>query len=213
MKYRAMLWLIIAVVLLLVTGCSDKDPLITENIDLEDERIIISDVDIVTKDVLNDHINLNKIIEFEADFFRTWEPSEDEYAEQLIGEWHGSAFVAAGYAQRYHFYDNGKFIYRASEMDGETRIRSIRGIWSVDHDTLSLNINEIDEIIGGEEVPASGSVGTEFEIVNGELVTKSVDYEEIYRLGPIEEKSELMRPKIEIDGVTFWRHSQNPDFY
>lgn len=137
----------------------------------------------------------------------------DEYAEQLIGEWHGSAFVAAGYAQRYHFYNNGKFIYRASEMDGETRIRSIRGIWSVDHDTLSLNINEIDEIIGGEEVPASGSVGTEFEIVDGELVTKSVDYEETYRLGPIEEDSEVLRPKIVIDGVSFWRHSQNPDFY
>jgi len=134
-----------------------------------------------------------------------------EFNKEFIGTWHNTPSVGSGYGARYYFFNNGTFIYKASEMDGETRIRTKKGIWSIKEDKLILLVNEIEEIVGGQKVLASGSIGTEYEIEGGKLETKVVDFVEEYTLSSMKTNNVLWRPMVEINDMSFWRYTSDPN--
>ena len=94
-----------------------------------------------------------------------------DYRAELIGLWHASPVLGSGWASRFVLQDDGTFIYAASEMDGETRERFITGTWGVSPDgMLTLDYREILKWEGGEAIPATGSTGTDTEIIGADLV-------------------------------------------
>ena len=100
----------------------------------------------------------------------------DFSSELLGGMWHASPMLGSGWSLRLSFLDDSTFIYAASEMDGETRERFIKGEWSVSPEgLLTLFCREALMWEGGEVVPAMGSMGTETEIMNAEMVKVKYD--------------------------------------
>jgi hypothetical protein len=102
---------------------------------------------------------------------------ERDFRSELTGGmWHASPVLGSGWSKRLGFLNDSTFIYTASEMDGETRERFITGEWSVSSDgLLTLVCRETLKWESGEVVPATGSTGTEKEIINAVLVRVKYD--------------------------------------
>lgn len=67
----------------------------------------------------------------------------NDYKQLLIGMWHTDTDVGAGYNDLYSFSDDGTFIFKYSQSDGENRIVDISGNWEIIHQNLlALTINE-----------------------------------------------------------------------
>ena len=95
----------------------------------------------------------------------------DFRSELTGGMWHASPALGSGWSQRLGLLEGSKFIYAASEMDGETRKRFVTGEWSVSSDgLLTLSCRAALRWEGGEVVPATASTGTETEIINARTV-------------------------------------------
>ena len=85
-------------------------------------------------------------------------------SDGVAGLWHAMPMVASGYAEIYALYENGMFVWRESEMDGESRLRERSGNWSLEGDTLVLLVGTDLVREGGTLEPATGSVGTDSEL-------------------------------------------------
>ncbi len=60
----------------------------------------------------------------------------------LVGSWHASKSVSAGYAERYIFYENGKYVFFYSQYDTEKKYFAQSGLWRIEKDKLILDINK-----------------------------------------------------------------------
>ncbi|HOZ18307.1 MAG TPA: hypothetical protein PLF04_08245 [Candidatus Fermentibacter daniensis] len=80
------------------------------------------------------------------------------------GLWHAMPMVASGYAEIYALLEDGTFLWRESEMDGEARLRERSGNWSIEGDSLVLLVTTDLVWEGGTLEPATGSVGTDSEL-------------------------------------------------
>jgi hypothetical protein len=91
----------------------------------------------------------------------------DFRAEMAGGVWHASPVLGSGWAERLALFDNETFIYAASQMDGETRLRFVSGEWAISaNGQLTLHCREALQWQGGKVVPATGSTGSKTELVN-----------------------------------------------
>ena len=106
-----------------------------------------------------------------------------DYRSELVGSvWHRSDVLGSGWAERFLLMQDNSFIYAASEMDGETRTRFIRGTWSISDGYLVFNFQKARVLEGGQTIPATGSIGTVLEIINAKLVDKTYAPAEQHRI-------------------------------
>lgn len=82
----------------------------------------------------------------------------------IAGFWHAMPMVASGYSRVYAFFDDGRFVWRESEMDGEARLRERSGNWTLEGDSLVLLVTTDLVREGGILEPATGSTGTDSEL-------------------------------------------------
>ena len=100
----------------------------------------------------------------------------DFRSELTGGMWHAGPSLGSGWSQRLGFWGDSTFIYATSEMDGQTRDRFISGKWNVSPDgLLTLFCHEVLKWEGGTVVPAVGSIGTDVQIENAEMVKQKYD--------------------------------------
>ena len=84
--------------------------------------------------------------------------------------------LGSGWSNRLAIFDDGTFIFATSQMDGETRERFIKGDWSVNSDGfLTLVCRTALRWQNGKVVPATGSIGTETEIINADVMKITYD--------------------------------------
>ncbi len=115
----------------------------------------------------------------------------------LEGLWHAMPFVGSGYAEFYAFFVDGSFVWRENGMDGEARLRERRGSWCMEGDSLVLLVSTDLVWEGGSLVPATGSVGTDSELIG--FTPMYYDY-----FIPEEVRLQVGRPSLE-------RAADNPD--
>lgn len=102
----------------------------------------------------------------QADFCGYW------YAMPYLGSGFSSSSITgtrsddALYDARYLLDADGTFVYGCDETDGQNRMRYAAGNWYTDGNKLYLEIWERLVWEGGREVPASGSIRTEWMIEN-----------------------------------------------
>jgi len=132
---------------------------------------------------------------------------------RLIGVWQDSSAVGSGLTDTFHLFADGNYKFNYNQMDGTKRILSHSGKWKIVGGEFVLNIIEVEMLIGGKWVKASGSTATEFEIDGGKTITKNILPVEKFTLsiGPfIEEDIHLT---TEIDKIKYWKLSDDPTAY
>ena len=130
-------------------------------------------------------------------------------AQAYIGLWHASSVLGSGFSERLALNDDYTFLWAASEMDGLERARFRSGTWTVNKGNLWLTVEEEVRWEGGQEVPALGSMATETEIVDAEVVTSKLttpvveEYE--LSLVEVEKDAEVFdRKTVTIGGIRYW---------
>ncbi|MDR1754793.1 MAG: hypothetical protein LBR74_07805 [Eubacterium sp.] len=72
--------------------------------------------------------------------------------DDLIGTWHEGPSIGASYGERYHFYDNGEYLFEYGQDGGIERIVSESGLWSFDNNklllsTLTKKLNKVGKLL------------------------------------------------------------------
>jgi len=123
------------------------------------------------------------------------------------GLWHASPVLGSGFSARLALSDDFTFLWAASQLDGLERARFRSGTWMLDKDSLWLTVKEEIRWEGGREEPASGSMVTEKEIVDAEVVTSklTIPAVEEYEVSLVERDVEVFGQKtVIISGIQYW---------
>lgn len=120
---------------------------------------------------LIDSMNIERIKLFESAHKKTQVVDIDD--NQLIGIWHISPIVAAGYGELIYFYPDYTFKITGNQMDWGNRLSSISGTWSIEVNALILEVTEKSVLTGGKIVEGYASCASDFAIEGGtsEIVT------------------------------------------
>lgn len=134
--------------------------------------------------------------------------------QQIIGLWHVDPYLAAGWGERYRFFNNGNFKFEFSQYDEEKRVLDMSGKWEINNNKLLIKITNKTVVVGGELVEASPSAISKHSIINGKEEVKQINPPELieYSIGQIEiDNDSNYKYKIKINGQYFWKFSDNPN--
>ena len=162
-----------------------------------------------------DTININHIMLFENAYTQDDEISVTE--DDLVGIWHASPMVAAGYNDLLYFFPDRGFRYFPNQMDWSQRLSGIYGSWEVDHNRLTLHIGTMAVMVGGEIVEPTASCASEFAIegARNDAMEFEPPQEWIFPITNItaeryEPYPDAEMERISIGGYTWWKMSTNP---
>lgn len=133
----------------------------------------------------------------------------------LVGVWQASPSMGAGWNDAYQFFPDGRFCFHTSQMNCAARERRREGSWRLDGSELVLETIEREVIVGGREVPATGSCASETEIEGGEARVESlfVPIESRLKLETQPPDEETGRRRVKLDGRMFWKYDDDPTAY
>jgi hypothetical protein len=166
---------------------------------------------------LVDSINIQRIMIFESIYKEKQQLDINE--TDLIGIWHVSPMVAAGYGELIYFFPDHTFKITANQMDWGNRLSSVSGTWSLQANRLILDVTEKYIITGGDIVEGYASCASEFAIENGtpEHIVMSPSELRTYPISEIIDDDlggmlgeDVTMPRIRIGTVDFWLFSTDP---
>ncbi|MDB3906471.1 hypothetical protein N9355_03270 [Crocinitomicaceae bacterium] len=133
----------------------------------------------------------------------------------LIGIWQEDLpMIASGWSTNYQFFEDGRVNFNHSQMDCGDSLISETGTYTFKKGIVKIKINSLTFISGGELQKATGSCGSEYEIVGGEIETKGYKRKmkfKIIEAKPLEDYDYLDR--IVINEVSWFRMAHNPEDY
>ncbi len=149
-------------------------------------------------------------------FFLTPDSSySQDTSFQIIGIWQENMpMIASGWATNYQFFEDGRVNYNHNQMDCGDSLITESGTYKFKKGVVKIKINSLTYISGGELQKATGSCGSEYEIVGGEITTKKYRRKikfKITQADPLPDYDYLDR--IVIDGVSWFRMAHNPEDY
>lgn len=129
-----------------------------------------------------------------------------ESEEDIVGLWHNTPHLYAGYGERYIFYGDMTFIFEKSQTDGENRKLGYSGTWSIKDNKLIVSINKERTLVGGH-LEKSPSTISGNEIVGGEIIeTELAPIREIVFIVDSEDDgSGIIYHKITSDKTQFYK--------
>lgn len=135
--------------------------------------------------------------------------------QTYVGLWQDSPLVASGYGHTYSFFSNGAVVERTNEMDGQRRLISQVGEWSIENGFMYIRHTHRIYLYGGELVKSSGSIASPKMLVNAEIkFEKHMDYRRV-SIGPIDTREEfgMTMNSFEMDGLRWYRVGPEPTYY
>lgn len=117
--------------------------------------------------------------------------------------------------QRFHFFEDGNYIFEYSQFDESKRVLSEMGLWSFENSILTLIMNSKIIVEGGEQVEPF--FDSEYAIENGTIRIIELNPPEIsdYAIDEIMQDIEnsLGFLKMDINGISYWKFTDEPDMY
>lgn len=140
--------------------------------------------------------------------------AQEKVEDKLVGVWQASAAMGSGWSDTYRFSPDGKFIFHANQMDCAKRIVSQSGTWTLKNNTIILTITERVVMVGGKLVPATGSCGSDYELVDAreEKMTRKMPWRLNLPLGKFT-KDDLERLTTKFGKTRFWKYNTDPTQY
>jgi len=139
---------------------------------------------------------------------------EAKYKKNLVGLWHATPQPVGEMSEHFIFYENGSFIFKYSDYDGEKRILDKSGQWDIIYgNLLILKVTSTTVIEGGEFV-ISPSSGYGWALSGGKEVKReySTPLITIYPLSDIEIDNTVPNPvSMKIGGIEHWKLGAKPE--
>jgi hypothetical protein len=160
-----------------------------------------------------DSLNIERILRFEAAY------KENENVvdvDVLVGTWHVSPIIAAGYNDLLYLFADGTFIIEFNQMDGGKRLLSMAGNWEIKGHRLLLKVNRKSILSGGEIVEPYASYGSDYVIEGGTTTNEELTKPEILSFPLTAPEAEHITDdysmeRISIGVCDFWKISDDPN--
>jgi hypothetical protein len=149
----------------------------------------------------------------------------DDERSGLIGLWQDTPEIASGWSDAYVFFADGRYEFHYNTMDCAKRLVSVSGRWRLTADGLLLTVEDRASLVGGHFEKATGSCGTDTELVDATLKTRHLQpaVERIVTISPITRVtyrnkhdgigSVSTERRLMIDGREFWKIDDDPNRY
>ncbi|MCT4687598.1 YARHG domain-containing protein [Vallitalea sp.] len=131
----------------------------------------ITDINVLLNE--NDRLNIDLILKIEKNF-NVLSNNLTTVEQSLVGLWHDSPYVAAGYGELYTFNSDRTYSFHFSQYIGDNRIRAYMGKWFILDNKLYLQPIQEEYYQGGKLVKASPSMVSENELTGGKLIIQDV---------------------------------------
>ena len=134
---------------------------------------------------------------------------------KLIGIWQDAPVIASGWGDVYRFFESGKFIFNANQMECDKRLLEYSGLWKITENVLTLEIKSRTVLKGGKEIEATGSCGSDVEIEGGKKVKETLKQSKVIKLklSRIKFDEEFKHSVIRLNGIRYWKHRDDPEDY
>jgi len=133
----------------------------------------------------------------------------------LIGTWHDAPVIGAVDGQRFHFYEEGNYVFEYSQYDEAKRVLSETGTWNLENNILELIMNSKVTVEGGEK--GEPFFSSEYAIVNGRIKIIELDPPETkeYKLNDFFQDNEDSPGfwTVMINETRYWKYTDSPDMY
>lgn len=162
-----------------------------------------------------DTINIKRIRLFESAY--NINENITVSVDDLLGIWHASPMVAAGYNDLLYFFPDMRFEYAPNQMDWSQRLCGLYGTWELSHNRLTLYVETKGALLGGEIVEPTASCASEFAIEGGHGEAIDIDPPEKWTFpisniitGEFEPYPQADMERIEIGDFRWWKMSVDP---
>ncbi len=139
--------------------------------------------------------------------------TENNMRNELIGIWHASPSLGAGWNNVFVLNEDNSFKLYYSQFDEEKRTIDMSGKWNISEGRLILNVSQKTIVEGGELADASPSATSKYQIVNGTVKVEKLEPAVImeYSLGQLVEADDSpYEHKMLIDGEYYYKISDEP---
>jgi hypothetical protein len=143
----------------------------------------------------------------------------------LIGLWQDSPEIASGWSDAYVFFADGRYQFHYSTMDCAKRLVSVSGRWRLTATGLLLTTEDRASLVGGHFETATGSCGTDTDLVDAKLKTRHLQpaVERLVSISPITRVAYKHKhdgvgrvsteQRLMIDAREFWKIDDDPNRY
>lgn len=134
--------------------------------------------------------------------------------EEIIGFW--SMGLASSFSDSYNFFPSGKYGFKISGMDCESRDRGHSGYWKIKNDKLILTVVSESKLVGGILVPAAGSCASKYQISKGEEKVYLLKTPKTYEISittcfpPDRDETDPYDACLSFNGGQFDKYTSNP---
>lgn len=122
--------------------------------------------------------------------------------------------IASGWSTNYQFFEDGRVNYNHNQMDCGDSIITESGTYTFKKRVVKIKFDSMTLISGGTLQKSTGSCGSEYEIVGGEITTQKYRAKTKFRItqaAPLDDYDYLDR--IIIQEVNWFRMAHNPEDY
>lgn len=131
----------------------------------------ITDINVLLNE--NDLLNIDLILKAEKNF-NALSNNLTVVEQSLVGFWHETPYVAAGYGEVYKFNSDRTYSFHFSQYIGDNRVKAYMGKWFILNDKLYLQPIQEEYYHGGKLVNASPSMISEKELTGGKIIIQDV---------------------------------------
>lgn len=132
----------------------------------------------------------------------------------IVGIWQDAPSIGSGWSENYQIFEDGRIRFNHNQMDCGDSLITESGTYTFKNGALKIKIDSLTFISGGTLQKSTGSCGSEYELVGGEITTKSFKRKfklKIQQVPPLEDYDFLDR--IIIEEVNWFRMAHNPNDY
>lgn len=133
--------------------------------------------------------------------------------EQLVGIWQCTHEIAAGWNETFRFFPNGTVIWNANQMDDEKRLIERRGKWSLEGNSLRVELTEETVLVGGRHARQGEANDGESMWVGSKSVKRKMAKPTIEVTPITTPKDQNGYPSMNMFERRFWRMKADPKDY
>lgn len=140
--------------------------------------------------------------------------AKKEIDQRLVGVWQNTEGMGSGWTDRYQFYPNGAYAFIPNQMKCDKRLFVEAGTYELSGDTLILTKKMQQVAVGGQLVDATGSCGTEKDLINATVESKTLTppVKVTITLKDREKQPEDNNPSLFFNKSPYWKFPDPIDY-
>ncbi|MCT8335839.1 YARHG domain-containing protein [Leptospira sp. 85282-16] len=174
----------------------------------KDSQITLTEIDKINLNLIR---NSESSIQIEDFLNQPKKKNMNNLEIAIIGDWDNQPVSSSGYGNKHSFLENGLVKIYEDENDCQKQLIASFGTWKIDNNNIQIILSKKLLRKDGQLIPASGSCGSDFELIDGYLIfediipTLKIEYKNIELTNNIYDESADNKSMMKTDKLNLFR--------